>query len=57
LPTEMRALIDKADSLNKRIQALDAMERGGAVADEEKANPVNTHLARLRNAFGAKSQS
>jgi len=57
LPTEMRALIDKADSLNKRIQALDAMERGGAVADEEKVNPVNNHLARLRNAFEAKSQS
>lgn len=56
LPAEMRAIIEKADSLNKRIHALDAMERGGSGKGEEKVNAVNTHLARLRDAFGAKAQ-
>lgn len=56
LPLAMREMIEKADSLNKRIHALDAMERGGAEEAEQKVNPVNNHLARLRDAFGAKTE-
>jgi len=55
LPLEMRNMIEKADALNKRIHALDSMERGGAQEAEEQVNPVNNHLARLRDAFGAKT--
>ena len=51
LPEEMRALIDKADSINKRIQALDKMGREDEVSAQQAENPVNAHLARLRNAF------
>ncbi len=57
LPEQMRQMIEKADSLNKRIHALDAMERGGAVEQAEPLNPVNSHLARLRSAFDNKSDS
>jgi len=55
LPVEMRALIEKADSINQQIHALDKMERGGA-EEQGAQNPVNGHLARLRDAFGG-SQS
>lgn len=55
LPQDLRALIDKSDSITKRIQALDKMSREGG-APENAANPVGGHLDRLRSAFGAKSQ-
>ncbi|MFT6657078.1 MAG: regulator of CtrA degradation [Maritalea sp.] len=57
LPVQMRAIIEKADSLNKRIHALDAMERGGAQGAQDSINPVNGHLARLRNAFDGNADS
>ncbi len=52
LPQQLRDLVDKADSINKRIQALDKMGSEGEMPQEEAANPVNAHLAKLRNAFG-----
>ncbi|MGJ8527962.1 protease adaptor protein RcdA [Maritalea sp.] len=57
LPQRMRQMIEKADSLNKRIHALDAMERGGAAEQAEPQNPVNSHLARLRSAFDGPAES
>ena len=56
LPAIMRELIGRGDGIYGRIVKLEAMERGAPTAENEPANAVAGHMARLQMAFGNKSE-